>query len=110
MDNYALARDRAQAYFLGFDQTQLISAWNLKYDDENLYVDFLGRAYAIHRKTGAVTQVFSGEQAGFEEVLSIFDLLCHPGENKTVSAAFAPVNSLKGAPKNGGVQTSFHSA
>lgn len=110
MDNYELARDRAQAYFLGFDQQQLICTWNLKNDREKLYVVFLGREYAIHRKTGAVTEVSSDDQAGFEEVLSIFDLLCHPGEHKEAAGTFAPVNSLKGAPKSGGVQTAFHSS
>ena len=110
MDNYELARDRAQAYFLGFDQQRMICTWNLKNDREKLYVVFLGREYAIHRKTGMVTEISSGDQAGFEEVLSIFDLLCHPGEHKAVTGAFAPVNSLKGAPKSGGVQTAFHSS
>lgn len=109
MDNYEIARDRAQAYFLGFDQQELIRAWNLKNDDARLYVEFMGREYAICRGSGTVTQLSSGKQAGFEEVLSIFDLLCHSGEHKQICGAYAPVNSLKGAPKNGGVQTAFHS-
>ena len=40
----------------------------------------------------------------------IFDLLCHEGQEKWAAGRYAPVNSLKGAPKAGGVETNFHSA
>ncbi len=110
MDNYEISRDRAQAYFLGFDQQTVIDAWGIPWDEEFLYVRFLGRPYAIHRKTGKITRQFDGKQASFNEVLSIFDLLCHESPVKTVSGRFAPVNSLKGGPKAGGVPTDFHTA
>lgn len=96
MDNYELSRNRAQAYFLNFDQETLIRTWNLRQDADRIYVDFFGCPYGICRKTGTVTRLPTGEQAGFEEVLSIFDLLCHEGTEKQISGAFAPVNSLKG--------------
>lgn len=107
MDNYQISRDRAQVYFLGFDQEKLIRTWDLKHDAQRLYVDFFGRSYAIHRQTGVVTRLFDGLQAGFEEVLTIFDLLCHGGECKALSRVFAPVNSLKGA-SAAGVDTNFY--
>jgi len=105
MNNYEISRDRAQAYFLGFDQEELIRKWDLQHDENALYVTFFGKPYRIDRSTGKITN--SGQQAGFEEVLSIFDLLCHQGE-KTASGRYAPVNSLKNAPKAGGVVTKFH--
>lgn len=108
MDNYKLSRDRAQAYFLGFDQQKIIADWNLPHDEESLYVDFLGRPYSISRSSGTVTRQWSAEQAGFEEVLSIFDLLCHESAQKRVSGRFAPVNSLKGRGPVVGVGTNFH--
>lgn len=107
MDNYEISRDRAMAYFLGFDQKAIIRAWGLEYDEAHLYVPFFGRNYAVSRQTGTVIRRWSGEAAGFDEVLSIFDLLCHAGENKTVSGRYAPVNSLKGRPPVG-VGTSFY--
>ena len=107
MDNYEISRDRAQEYFLGFDQDAIIRAWDLEHDETNLYVSFFGRDYAVSRKEGTVTRRWSGEAAGFGEVLSIFDLLCHEGTNKTVSGQYAPVNSLKGRPPMG-VGTDFH--
>lgn len=110
MDNYEISRDRAQAYFLGFDQQAIIDAWGIPWDEDFLYVRFLGRPYAVHRKTGKMIRQFDGKQAGFNEVLSIFDFLCHESPEKTVSGRFAPVNSLKGGPKAGGVPTDFHTA
>ena len=106
MDNYGISRERAQAYFLNFDQEEVIRAWGLEHDGEKLYVTFFGRRYAISRQTGAVTRLWGGETAGFGEVLSIFDLLCHDGV-KTVSGQYAPVNSLKDCPPMG-VGTDFH--
>lgn len=108
MNNYELSRDRAQAYFLGFDQQVLIRAWGLRADERWLYTDFLGSRYRICRKTGCVFRCRDGSQAGFEEVLSIFDLLCHEGGGKHISGNFAPVNSLKGRPRAVGVGTDFH--
>lgn len=109
MDNYQISRDRAQAYFLNFDQENIIRDWNLKYDDNWLYLSFLGKPYQVCRKTGSILRCWDGAQADFSEVLSIFDLLCHEGEYKVLSGSFAPVNSLKGRPRAAGVGTDFHS-
>lgn len=109
MNNYEISRDRAQTYFLGFDQEKLIRFWNLDADEQQLFVDFFGKRYCIDRKNGTVRKQETGEQAGYEEVLSIFDLLCHESAQKVVSGHFAPVNSLKGRPKAAGVGTDFHS-
>ena len=108
MDNYLLSRDRAQDHFLRFDQEDIIRAWDLKSDEESLYVTFLGRPYRVCRRTGRVTRLWDGAQAGYEEVLSIFDLLCHEGSDKTLAGEFAPVNSLRGRPRTVGVGTDFH--
>lgn len=108
MDNYQIARDRAQAYFLNFDQAVLISRWDLRHDASFLYVHFLGREYAVDRSNGSITRLFDGTQAGFSEVLSIFDLLCHQGKDMFLTGRYAPVNSLDQAPKTGGVGTDFH--
>lgn len=110
MDNYLLSRDRAQAYFLRFDQEKLIRSWNLKYDAAYLYVDYFGRPYRICRKSGKVTRLWEEKEAGYEEVLSIFDLLCHQGEGKYLAGRYAPVNSLKGRPPTAGVDTNFYSS
>ena len=107
MDNYERSRDRAQAYFLGFDQERLIRKWHLQADDYNLLVRFLGRSYKICRKNGAVTRLWDGETASYSEALSIFDLLCHE-KIGVLSGEFAPVNSLNGCAKGAAVGTDFY--
>lgn len=93
---------------MNFDQNNIIRRWQLDHDENFLYVEFLGKRYAVCRKTGIITRVPTGEQAGFSEVLSIFDFLCHQGSDQFPHSSFAPVNSLPGAPKAGGVDTNFH--
>ncbi len=105
MDNYVLSRDRAQQYFLQFDQQALVRQWGLACDAQFLYVTFLGRPYRICRDTGRVLR--AAEEAGFSEVLSIFDLLCHRG-TKVLSGSWAPVNSLRGMERHAGVGVDFH--
>ena len=107
LDNYELSRDRAQAYFLNFDQQKLISFWKLRHNQSFLYVSFFNRNYTVNRATGQVLRD-DGQEAGFEEVLSIFDFLCHEGEQKLLSGRWAPVNSLEGLGAAAGVGTNFH--
>jgi len=109
MDNYQLSRDRAQAYFLNFDQEKIIRDWKLRHDENWLYLTFLGKPYRVCRKSGSIFRVLDDTQADFSEVLSIFDLLCHEGSSKIVSGQLAPVNSLRGRPRATGVGTDFHS-
>lgn len=107
MDNYERSKERAQQYFLRFDQDSLVRKWKLRQDEKNLYVVFFRKEYALCRTTGAVTRTEDGTPAGYEEALSIFDLLCHEGIGR-ISGRIAPVNSLKGSPKMGGVGTDFY--
>ena len=108
MDNYQIARDRAQEYFLQFDQNAIIKRWHLLHDENFLYVEFLGRPYAVCRSTGRIDRLFDRKQAGFSEVLSIFDFLCYEGSDQFLTGRFAPVNSLRGRPVTAGVETGFY--
>lgn len=108
MDNYAISRDRAQKYFLNFDQQTVIDRWHLKSDTDYLYLDFLGRPYRICRRTGRIDRLFDGTQADYSETLSIFDLLCHKGNDQFLTGRYAPVNSLRGCPVSAGVDAEFH--
>ncbi len=108
MDNYAVAAQRACRYFLGFDQDDIIRRWKLAADEAYLYVSFLGKDYRICRTTGSITAFDTGAEAAFSQVLSIFDLLCHESDCKYLSGSYAPVNSLEGSPKTGGVGTDFY--
>lgn len=107
MNNYEISRDRAQRYFLNFDQQALVDLWRLDHDDDVLKLTFFGSAYTICRKTGVIRRQ-DGTIADFEETLTIFDLLCHQDGFAKSSGRFAPVNSLKGAAKGAGVEKDFY--
>ena len=100
-DNYQISRDRAKEYFLNFDQESFIRRWKLEHDENTVRVSFLGRDYALCRTDGTVTRCWDGTEAEHSEVLSIYDLLCHEGQEKWASYRYAPVNSLKGRPPVG---------
>ena len=121
-DNYELSRNRAEKYFLQFDQEQIIRTHQLQADENWIYTDFLQERYRISRKTGRLEKSRDGfviaEEAGHAETLTIFDFLCHnmtshgaaeaEAANRvscTLSGKWAPVNSLKGRPKTVGVGT-----
>ncbi len=106
-NNYLIRRDAAKERFLLFDQEEIIEKWNLLADQTYLYVTFVNEEYRIHRESGTVEKGFKEpaglQEAGFEEVLSIFDLLCHGKTKARISGNWAPVNSLKGCPPSAGV-------
>jgi hypothetical protein len=110
MDNYAISKERAQRYFLSFDQEKLLRLWPLRHDENSIFITFLHRDYCICRRTGQVCRLEDMQAADYGEVLSIFDLLCHEGDQKQLSGQFAPVNSLNGCAKGAGVGTDFHSS
>lgn len=104
-DNYLIQREAAKKHFLTFDQNRILACWNLAHDDQSIYVTFFGKRYRICRATGDVLRETDGSQAGFSEVLSIFDLLCHASRRPAASPSFAPVNSLTGRPPAAGIST-----
>lgn len=99
MDNYEKAKKQAQEYFLTLDQGEFLKSCPFSYDESYIYVEFLGCPYGLCRKTGRIENRREKREAGFEETLSIFDFLCHRGENKRLKGVWAPVDSLKGRPK-----------
>ena len=108
MDNYAISKERAQRFFLGFDQEKILHRWAFRHDDDHIFLRFLGREYQVCRHTGQVFRLPQMEEAEHGEVLSIFDLMCHQGKNTAVTGRLAPVNSLKGNAAVG-VGTDFYS-
>lgn len=101
-DNYEISKQNAKNYFLRFSQEAMIEKFALEHDAEYLYLDFLGSRYRIRRKTAEVERsgdgFYTAETAGFQEVLSIFDLLGHSDKRPHASGVWAPVNSLKHRP------------
>lgn len=111
-DNYEIQKAAAQKYFLNFDQQTIIDTFQLKSDAKYIYITFFETPYRIDRISGEIKKssdhFATASPAGFNEVLSIFDLLCHSQKRFQSSGNWAPVNSLKGRPRTIGVSTGLY--
>lgn len=98
--NYEITRDNMQIKFLEYDQEHMVKKFGLRYDSQYLYLPFVGRDYRIGRKNGKVEwsedNFLHAGPAGFNEALSIYDVLCCSKEHCRLSGQFCTVNQLKG--------------
>jgi len=96
--NYHIQSDYAKKIFLEFDQEKMIKKFSLKSDCEYIYIYFVGQMYRINRVNGDVEFTVDGcvysEQAQFNEVLSIFDLLTYSKDNLTLSGEWTGIHNL----------------
>lgn len=77
--NYAISSANARRLFLSYDQQALIKKLGLTCDEAYLYTTFFGCPYRICRTTGDMErQTENGwvEANGFNEVMTLMDLLC----------------------------------
>ena len=52
VSNYEITKRRVQGEFLKYDQEKMIQKFNLDFDENYLYIKFIGHLYRIDRKTG----------------------------------------------------------
>lgn len=97
--NYETARDRAEGEFVRYDQEGMIRKFRLDSDEGYLYIRFIARDYRIDRKTGRVERLPEMVHAGFNEAMTIFDVLCGSKEDCRLSGQFVRVNDLDGVAK-----------
>ena len=111
MDNYEIAKERIRPEFLKYDQETMISRFGLEHDSGYLYLDFCGDRYRLRRESGVVEKAADGTgdfQAGvlpgnYEEVLSIYDILCYSKPDAGLTGRWCLVNSLPGVGQNNGL-------
>lgn len=78
--------------FLSYDQEQIIKIFDLDHDEENLYIDFMGRRYRIGRKTGLM---FDGDrQASLDETVSVYELLTNSDHKPFLTGKWESIASL----------------
>ena len=94
--NYDITRDRVENEFLKYDQDKIIKKFHLVHDTEYLYLRFLACDYRVSRKTGRVERLPEGVHAGFNETMTIFDVLCESKPDCRLSGEFVRVNDLDG--------------
>ncbi|MGN0293118.1 MAG: DUF3786 domain-containing protein, partial [Lachnospiraceae bacterium] len=97
--NYDMMAEQVRELFLQYDQQTMIDKFNLRYDAEYLYPVLLGTEYRINRRNGKVTYLTETDEqpAGYNEVMSIFDMLCYSGDRPvSLSGSWESMGNLSG--------------
>lgn len=112
--NYEIMRDRMQLQFLEYDQRRMIDKFHLEHDGDYLYIQFVRRPYRIHRGSGRVewseNAFKSCTVAGYNEAMSIFDVLCCSKDDCCLSGRFCNIGQRKGTVQSspGGGAVFYH--
>lgn len=100
ISNYDLTRDRMEQEFVRYDQERMIRQFQLEHTEEHLFLSFIGETYRVGRKTGRVERCLPGSagyaHAGFNESMTIFDVLCCAKPDCRLSGEYATVTNLPG--------------
>lgn len=97
--NYDITRDRVEGEFPRYDQEAVIEKFHLAHDGDYIYLRFIALDYQISRKTGRVERLPEAVHAGFNEVMTIYDVLCGSKPGAQLSGEFVRVNDLDGVTK-----------
>lgn len=112
MSNYEITKQWAQKEFLKYDQEKMIQKFRLRHELDYLYIDFLKHTYRIDRNSGMVEWLENAfndvVEAGFNEALTIYDILCYFKEDCHLSGEFIDMKNLSAiqggsAPLGGGL-------
>lgn len=105
--NYDKMVVEARKLFLQHDQQMMIDRFHLEWDDRWIYIRFFNRLHRIDRQTGAVEwsedDFATVEAAGYNAVMTIYDVLCRAGDDSSLSGEWTNVANLS-AIKGGSLQ------
>lgn len=98
ISNYEKMKNEMADAFLRYDQEEMIRRYGLDHDDDDLYISFLDRRYRIDRQTGQVRwsrdDPRTEEVAGYNEAMTIYDVLCRSKEDRHLAHEWVNVGSL----------------
>lgn len=96
--NYDITRDKMEKAFTQYDQEEMIRKFRLCHTEEYLFITFIGERYRIDRFSGKVERCSEGEavytHAGFNESMTIFDVLCCSKPDCRLSGEYTTVTNL----------------
>ena len=96
--NYEIMKRQMQKEFLKYDQEKMIQKFCLSSDSDYMFVRFTGKDYRIGRKDGAVSSSEDGFrtilEAGYNEAMTIYDVLCYSRDDCCLSVGFVGMHSL----------------
>ena len=96
--NYEKMKNSVNESFLQYDQANMIRKFSLQHDSDYLYIALIGRTYRINRHTGVICwsddHFQTTHDANYNEVMTIYDVLCYSKENCHLAHEFVNLNSL----------------
>ena len=101
--NYDITKRDALRRFLTYDTGKCADRLSLAYDENAIYVPFVTDLYALSRREesmvlvrrdGMACPADTPIEAGFNEILTVCDLLCHTEEPPVLSGDFVSLESL----------------
>ena len=102
MNNYEITKERIRPEFLKYTEEVMIRRFGLDYSEKYLYLDFCGGKIRMRevpewwKKAGGDRDFRRGAVPGnYEEVLSIYDILCYSRPEASLSGRWCLVNSLR---------------
>ena len=108
--NYEKMKNDMAAVFLKYDQDKMIRKFDLQHDEDSIWIRFVGRTYQIRRRIGSIFWVNDGQQeveAGYNEVMTIYDVMCNSKEDCHLARNWVNVGSLS-AVKGGSLSKTGH--
>ena len=100
ISNYEITRNKMEQEFVRYDQEQMMQRFHLQHTPQHLFIDFVGERYRIDRQTGRVERCLADDSgfvhAGFNESMTIFDVLCCSKPGCRLSGEYATVTNLPG--------------
>ena len=98
ISNYEKMKKHMAGVFLQYDQEKMIQKFALEHDKNYIYIPFVGRRYRIDRldRTVSWSKDFfqTEEKADYNEVMTIYDVLCYSKENCHLADEWVNVGSL----------------
>lgn len=98
ISNYEITKRRVQGDFLRYDQEKMIQKFDLKHDENYLYIKFIGHFYRIDRQTGFLEwsedDFVNCVEGDFNEALTIYDLLCDSKDNCHAAGDYINLRSM----------------
>jgi len=94
MSNYDRSKLKAAKLFLTYDQNKMIEDFHLKYDEKFIYLRISDVDFKIDRINGLMYRVTDDLEAGFEETLTAYDLLCYRKKDSHISNEMVLMHSL----------------
>ena len=107
-NNYEIQAAQARNLFCARDQAQIIRAHALRADAEYLYLRLLGEDYRVCRADGHIGRRVNGvwhAADGFDETLTIFDLLCDAKPERCAAGSWKTTQAFGGYVHRGLLET-----